>query len=90
MSIFRAIPVVKSMKLQDVAGFIDPKYKVPSVCESCGEEFTCGASIKGCWCMKVTLSDETREEMKKEFNDCLCPDCLAKLEEKQLEKARAN
>ncbi|MCB1024300.1 MAG: cysteine-rich CWC family protein [Acidobacteria bacterium] len=70
------------MKLKNIAGFIAPQLKEPSVCESCGEEFICGASIKGCWCMKADLSDATRQQLKKEFKDCLCPECLEKLEEK--------
>ncbi len=32
--------------------------------------------------MKVDLSDETREQLKSEFKDCLCPECLEKLAEK--------
>lgn len=67
------------MKLKKALGFISEKYKEPSVCEQCGSEFTCGASLHGCWCMKVELTDETREELKSKFNDCLCPNCLEKL-----------
>ena len=67
------------MKLKKATGVIAEKDKQPSVCEQCGAEFTCGASLGSCWCMKVELSAETREELKSKFNDCLCPDCLAKL-----------
>ena len=67
------------MKLKTIASFIDPKYKESSICESCGDEFTCGATLKGCWCMKVNLTDEVREKLKTKFNDCLCPNCLEKL-----------
>ena len=67
------------MKLKKALGFISEKYKEPSLCEGCGEEFVCGASLKGCWCMKVDLTDENREELKSKFKDCLCPNCLEKL-----------
>lgn len=66
------------MNLKNALGFISEKYKTPSVCESCGEEFTCGATLKGCWCMNVELTDETREKLKSEFKNCLCKKCLEK------------
>jgi len=70
---------VISVKLKSALGFIDPKYKDPSICEACGEEFACGASLKGCWCMKVELSDETRADLKSKYKRCLCAKCLQKL-----------
>lgn len=67
------------MKLKQALGFISEKYKDPSTCESCGESFICGATIKGCWCIKVELTDEDRKQLKAKFKDCLCPDCLEKI-----------
>lgn len=64
------------MKLKKALGFISEKYKEMSVCESCGKEFICGATINGCWCFKVKLSEDTRKELKSEFTDCLCQNCL--------------
>jgi Cysteine-rich CWC len=49
----------------------------PSVCASCGETFGCGAKLDGCWCMKVTLSDEATAAIAKDLSGCLCPKCLA-------------
>jgi hypothetical protein len=51
----------------------------PLTCESCGKEFSCGMSLRGCWCSEVQLSDDSRAELKKQFRDCLCRDCLVKL-----------
>lgn len=64
------------MKLRKALGIFSEKYKDPSVCESCGEEYICGATVKGCWCMKLDVSDEARAEMKAKYKKCLCPNCL--------------
>ena len=48
------------------------------VCESCGKEFSCGASLRGCWCSEIELTDETRASLKACYSDCLCRDCLEK------------
>jgi hypothetical protein len=53
------------------------------VCESCGSEFSCGASLKGCWCSEINLSDETRTELRGLYRDCLCRDCLEKVSAKE-------
>lgn len=47
-----------------------------SVCESCGEEFTCGASASGCWCSEVKLDDAARAGLRSRFQRCLCRACL--------------
>jgi hypothetical protein len=54
----------------------------PVTCESCGEEFNCGVSLKGCWCSKIELSEADRAELKSRYNDCLCTGCLEKLANK--------
>ena len=64
------------MKLKSALGVFSEKYKEPSVCESCGDEFVCGATLSGCWCMNMKVSDDGRAEMKEKFNKCLCPKCL--------------
>jgi hypothetical protein len=56
---------------------IERNYK-PSVCESCGTEFGCGAKLDGCWCTELTLSESAASEIKAKFGDCLCPECLEK------------
>jgi hypothetical protein len=59
-------------------GFVSLKYKTPSVCESCQEQFICGATVKGCWCLKIKLTAEVRQELKTKFKGCLCQNCLEK------------
>lgn len=61
----------------DEQEFKEPK---PSICDSCGEEFGCGAKLDGCWCADVKVSEETSERLKNTFKGCLCPDCLEKYE----------
>ena len=48
----------------------------PTVCESCGAEFGCGAGAADCWCGKLKLSDETLAELRARFGGCLCRACL--------------
>jgi hypothetical protein len=45
-------------------------------CEACGKDFVCAVSLKGCWCAEIELSDDTRREMRSQFKDCLCRECL--------------
>ena len=45
-------------------------------CESCGAEFSCGANSEKCWCFRVDLSAETLAELRDNFNNCLCRNCL--------------
>jgi hypothetical protein len=49
------------------------------ICEACGKEFSCGASLKGCWCSEVKLTDQQRNELRSRYSDCLCGDCLKKV-----------
>jgi hypothetical protein len=49
------------------------------VCEACGNEFSCGASLRGCWCSEINLSDETRVALKGQYRDCLCRECLTSM-----------
>jgi ribosomal protein S14 len=69
------------MKLKKAHGTVSEKDKAASVCESCGAEFVCGATQKECWCMDIKLTDENRAELKSEFKDCLCRNCLRKIAE---------
>jgi hypothetical protein len=46
------------------------------VCEACGADFACGASLAGCWCTEVKLTDEARAELKSKYERCLCRNCL--------------
>ena len=47
------------------------------VCEACGRSFVCGASLSGCWCSEIELTDEARAELRNCYGDCLCRDCLS-------------
>ncbi len=64
-------------ELKKIAGLFSERMRA-STCEACGKEFSCGASLKGCWCSEVTLSDETRANLKATYHDCLCRECLEK------------
>ena len=47
------------------------------ICESCGEEFSCGAQIGKCWCFEVDLNAEALAELIGNYNRCLCENCLS-------------
>lgn len=53
------------------------------VCSMCGETFGCGARLDGCWCTDVTVSQETVDSLKADYDDCLCPKCLGSLAAKE-------
>jgi hypothetical protein len=48
-------------------------------CESCGKDFVCGMSLKGCWCAEMKLDDETRSDLRSKYKECLCQECLENL-----------
>ena len=62
--------------LRRALGYVSLRWKDPSACESCGNEFTCGATIAGCWCLQVKLPKETRARLRERYKDCLCRGCL--------------
>lgn len=45
-------------------------------CESCGVRFSCGISSEKCWCFEIALSAESLAELRDNFKNCLCKDCL--------------
>jgi Cysteine-rich CWC len=47
------------------------------VCEGCGKSFSCGASLRGCWCNEIELTDEARTQLRNSYSDCLCRECLS-------------
>ncbi|HEY4965223.1 MAG TPA: cysteine-rich CWC family protein, partial [Puia sp.] len=50
------------------------------ICPRCKKEFNCHAeNISACACSKVTLSNGTKSFLANTFYDCLCTDCLEKL-----------
>jgi hypothetical protein len=48
------------------------------ICEFCDKEFSCGASVGKCWCFDVDLKADTLAQMRKDFKNCLCQECLDK------------
>jgi Cysteine-rich CWC len=66
-------------KLRKVAQLISPRLAAPSKCEACGNEFSCGASLRGCWCSEIELSEEAQADLKSRYRECLCRDCLERL-----------
>lgn len=64
------------MSLRKLAGVVLPVLKEPSVCEACGDEFVCGASLAGCWCAEVELTEAVRAELRARYKGCLCRACL--------------
>ena len=64
------------MNLRNVVGVVLPVLKEPAVCEACGGGFVCGASLAGCWCAEVKLSEEVRAELRARYKSCLCRGCL--------------
>jgi len=67
--------------LRKLTEFILPDKRPPRECEACSKPFTCGASLKGCWCFQVKLSAEVRQQLRERYKDCLCPDCLKRFAE---------
>lgn len=49
------------------------------ICESCGENFACGAKTDKCWCFGLELKGETLAKLKMDFQRCLCRQCLEKI-----------
>jgi len=47
-------------------------------CPACGERFACAASLRGCWCAEVKLTDAVRAELRARYSGCLCRTCLQK------------
>jgi len=62
--------------LRRALGYVSLRWKDPSPCEACGNEFQCGATLTGCWCTQVKLTDETRASLRGRYKKCLCRTCL--------------
>ncbi|NJK84821.1 MAG: cysteine-rich CWC family protein [Bacteroidales bacterium] len=50
-------------------------------CPSCGKAFSCPGE-DDCWCEKVQLHKKDMLFIMENYNDCLCPECLGRFEEK--------
>ncbi|HVG33863.1 MAG TPA: cysteine-rich CWC family protein [Pyrinomonadaceae bacterium] len=47
-----------------------------STCEACGNPFDCGATLAGCWCTQVKLSEQLLTALRARYKACLCRSCL--------------
>ena len=65
-----------STRLKRFAAVISTRWREPSTCEACGSQFTCGATLAGCWCSEIKLSARQRDELKDRYRSCLCSECL--------------
>ena len=76
--------------MRNLSQYILPRSQEASTCEACGAAFTCGATLAGCWCAEVKLSEAVRKELRARYERCLCRACLercAELEEGAVEKS---
>jgi hypothetical protein len=67
--------------LRKLRELILPDTRAPRECEACGNPFICGASLRGCWCLQIRLSEEARRQLRERFKRCLCSECLMKIAE---------
>ena len=64
------------MDLRNAMRWFRLKGRKQETCEGCGKAFVCGATLAGCWCAEVKLTDEQRTELKAKYQRCLCRECL--------------
>jgi len=46
-------------------------------CSKCGKAFGCQSDSRGCWCEDLHITTDTLVQLRNEFDNCLCPQCLA-------------
>jgi len=51
-------------------------------CSKCGVTFGCKNEAPGCWCESLQLGTDTLAELRAQYDNCLCPLCLATYAEK--------
>ena len=80
------------MELLKQIGLKLPVLRKTQACEACGETFACEISLgTGCWCGEIKLSDETRQELRVKYKNCLCRACLEKEQpQTQYRRPKAN
>jgi len=64
------------MKLREFLDSSLSSFRRELTCECCGERFACGASLRGCWCAEIKLSDAARAQLRQQYRDCLCRKCM--------------
>lgn len=77
------------MSIRELAAFVSPNWREPETCEACGSQFTCGASLRGCWCTEVKLSERVRAQLRQRYQHCLCRECLERFATQDEEETRA-
>ena len=49
-------------------------------CADCGKSFICNTvDISACQCSAITLTEQAKEYLSKTYSDCLCIECLTKI-----------
>ncbi len=71
------------MKLRKLLSLAFSGFREPQECEGCRRPFTCGASVTGCWCLKVKLGEEARGRLRAKYRRCLCRACLENAAQQQ-------
>ena len=66
----------ESMELGELRSLFPSKWGKAEVCGACGKAFACGATLAGCWCAEVKLTEEQRVELKAKYQGCVCRECL--------------
>ncbi len=75
------------MSMQNSPDLASTRGSEPLTCEACGNSFTCGAALAGCWCSEVKLSERLRSTLRARYQSCLCPLCLERFAEVDEEEA---
>jgi hypothetical protein len=57
-------------------------------CAACGESFSCGAPVAGCWCEEVSVAREVLLQLRARYADCLCRRCLTAVAASAMPTAR--
>ncbi len=45
-------------------------------CSKCNVFFECTSEHAGCWCENIFINLDVLNELKKQYDNCLCPACL--------------
>ncbi len=49
-------------------------------CAACSKPFECNTEdISACQCSSITLKEQAKEYLSKTYSDCLCIECLTKI-----------
>ncbi|WP_447968420.1 cysteine-rich CWC family protein [Nitrospira sp. M1] len=59
------------------------EYQKLKSCSRCGVSFGC-TSGHDCWCQDVSLTRAQLQWIESRYDNCLCPDCLMAVGQRQL------